>query len=42
MGHKFVAGYVTILNLPPGEPRVLELPLKINIAERVIAVSVAV
>jgi hypothetical protein len=42
MGHKFVAGYVTILNLPPGEPRVLELPLRINIAERVIAVSVAV
>ena len=39
MGHKFVAGCVMTLNLPPGEPRVLELPLKTNIAECVIAVS---
>ena len=39
MGHKFVAGFVMTLNLPPGVQRVLVVPVKKNIAECVIAVS---
>jgi hypothetical protein len=39
MGHKFVPGFVTTQNLLLVVQRVLELPLKRNIAERVIAVS---
>lgn len=39
MGYMFVAEYVTIPNLQLEELRVLERPLKRNIAECVIAVS---
>lgn len=39
MGHRSAAGCVMILNQLPGELRVLELALKRNIVECVIAVS---